>query len=73
MSPAEEIRDGLASEFPRKTISVGEIAWAEPSPAINNYTEYMISIQPGFDGHLSQNFAGNSFDECLEKLRKAVK
>lgn len=73
MITPEGIRDALAVEFPRRTIAVGQTSWAHMLGHERHYTEYVISIQPGFDGLDNQNFGGNSFNECLTKFRKAEK
>lgn len=68
-----ELRDQLSGRFPRRTIAVSETAWAHMRFALmGSYVEYVIAVQPGFDGHLNQNFGGNSLDECIEKFNKAA-
>lgn len=65
----QQVRDILKDCFPRLQISVSETAFyhglvADESP----YTEFVISISPGFDGHDNQNFGANSLENCLKKL-----
>lgn len=80
MNELENRRNGLAERFPRKVISVGCQAFYNghalhlggKSQASWIYTEYVISVQPGFDGTDVQNFGGNDLAECLNKFNTAA-
>lgn len=67
-----EVRNKLASEFPHQMIVVSESAFYHgPGLDGENYTEFVISISFRFDRFEHRNFAGNSLQECLDKLREA--
>lgn len=75
LSLAVKIRDELAERFPRRTISVSETAFHDTGHGVvaaSDYTEYVISVQPGFDMLDSQNFGGNSLQECLNKFNTSA-
>lgn len=76
MNELEEARNKLVERFPRKSISVGCQACFDCSGAnVEVYTEYVITVDPGFDyahQNFAQNFGGNSLQECLNKFNTAA-
>lgn len=73
MTSISDIRDQLGERFPGRSISVSKTAWLHGSfPLTNRYLEYVITIQPGFDKTESQNFGGNSLQECLNKFNTSA-
>lgn len=69
----EDLRDELGERFRGRSISVSKTAWLHGSfPLTNRYSEYVITIQPGFDKTESQNFGGNSLRECLDKFNQSA-
>lgn len=77
MNQLERLRDELVKRFPNKTIAVACQAYYHGvGVAKEIYTEYVISIDPGFDfSHQAyvQNFGGKRLQECLDKLNEAAK
>ena len=68
-----EVRDQLAARFPRLTFAVSETAWIHGlGLSGEKYVEYVIGVQPGFNGTECQNFSDNSFEACLAKLNEAA-
>lgn len=72
-NPIEALAKILAERHYGRLISVSyTVASDTRGIKYEAYREYVIAIQPAFDGLAVQNFTGSSLDEALNKFETAA-